>query len=119
MITGSQPTASGASSKRGRRPPTLRPPRSGVTAFGPLAGGWLAGRYRRGEPYPAGSRMPQRPESYRPLEREDTFAALERLDDLAGARAGSMAGLAAWLLADERVSAVVVGPGRPEHLASL
>ena len=28
-----------------------------------------------------------------------------------------MAGLAlAWLLADERVTQIVVGPGRPEHL---
>src|SRR5712675_2276756 len=34
-------------------------------AFGPLAGGWLTGKYRRGEPFPAGSRMTQRPEPYR------------------------------------------------------
>ena len=33
----------------------------GYEAFGPLAGGWLAGRYRRGESYPEGSRMTQRP----------------------------------------------------------
>src|SRR5436305_6162186 len=26
-------------------------------AFGPLAGGWLTGKYRRAEPFPAGSRM--------------------------------------------------------------
>src|SRR5581483_5780029 len=25
--------------------------------YGPLAGGWLTGKYRRGEPYPSGSRM--------------------------------------------------------------
>ena len=32
----------------------------------------------------------------------------------------SMAGLAlAWLLADERVTQIVVGPGRPEHLAPV
>ena len=31
----------------------------------PLAGGWLAGRYRRGASYPEGSRMTQRPEGYR------------------------------------------------------
>ncbi|HEY7396840.1 MAG TPA: aldo/keto reductase, partial [Gaiellaceae bacterium] len=29
--------------------------------FGPLAGGWLTGKYRRGEPFPEGSRMTQRP----------------------------------------------------------
>ena len=31
-----------------------------------------------------------------------------------------MAGLAlAWLLADERVAQIVVGPGRPEHLTPV
>ena len=34
-------------------------------AFSPLAGGWLTGKYRRGEPFPAGSRMTQRPGPYR------------------------------------------------------
>src|SRR5690348_13357742 len=33
-------------------------------AFSPLAGGWLTGKYRRRERYPAGSRMTQRPEPY-------------------------------------------------------
>ena len=36
-------------------------------AYSPLAGGWLTGKYRRGEPFPAGSRMTQRPEPYREL----------------------------------------------------
>jgi aryl-alcohol dehydrogenase-like predicted oxidoreductase len=86
-------------------------------AFGPLAGGWLTGKYRRGEPFPAGSRMTMRPEPYEQLVSPETFAALERLDALARARAISMAGLSlAWLLADERVGQIVVGPGRPEHL---
>ena len=34
----------------------------GYTPFSPLAGGWLTGKYRRGEPPPAGSRMTLRPE---------------------------------------------------------
>jgi aryl-alcohol dehydrogenase-like predicted oxidoreductase len=33
----------------------------GYVPFGPLAGGWLTGKYRRGEAFPAGSRMTQRP----------------------------------------------------------
>src|SRR5204863_508457 len=33
-------------------------------AFGPLAGGWLTGKYRRGAAYLAASRMTQRPEPY-------------------------------------------------------
>jgi aryl-alcohol dehydrogenase-like predicted oxidoreductase len=69
--------------------------------FSPLAGGWLTGKYRRGEPFPAGSRMTQRPEPYRELVTGRTFDALARL------------------LADERVTQIVIGPGRPEHLAPV
>src|SRR6478672_5549611 len=36
-------------------------------AFSPLAGGWLTGKYRRGEEAPLGSRMTMRPEPYRHL----------------------------------------------------
>ena len=87
------------------------------TAFSPLRGGWLAGKYRRGAAYPAGSRMTQRPEGYAGLATDATFTALETLESLARERGCSMAGLAlAWVLADERVAQVVVGPGRPEHL---
>ena len=89
-------------------------------AFGPLAGGWLTGKYRRGESFPAGSRMTQRPEPYRGFVTDRTFGALDRLQAMAAGRGISMAGLAlAWLLADERVTQVVVGPGRPEHLAPV
>jgi aryl-alcohol dehydrogenase-like predicted oxidoreductase len=89
-------------------------------AFSPLAGGWLTGKYRRGEQFPVGSRMSQRPEPYRRLVADRTFDALARLQAMASRRGISMAGLAlAWLLADERVTQIVVGPGRPEHLAPV
>jgi aryl-alcohol dehydrogenase-like predicted oxidoreductase len=88
--------------------------------FSPLGGGWLTGKYRRGEPYPAGSRMTQRPEPYAPLVADETFDRLASLQELARARGGSMAGAAlAWLLADERITQIVVGPGRPDHLAPV
>ena len=88
--------------------------------FSPLAGGWLTGKYRRGEPFPAGSRMSQRPEPYRGLVTARTFDALDRLQAMAAGHGMSVAGLAlAWLLADERVTQVVIGPGRPEHLAPV
>jgi aryl-alcohol dehydrogenase-like predicted oxidoreductase len=81
-------------------------------AFSPLAGGWLTGKYRRGEAYPPGSRMTQRPEPYRDLEEERVYSGLERLSER-----GDPATLAlAWLLVQPGVSAVVVGPRRPEHL---
>lgn len=89
-------------------------------AFGPLSGGWLTGKYKRGAPFPAGSRMTQRPEPYQSLVSERTFAALEALAAFAQRRGSSIAAVAlAWLLADERITQVVIGPGRPEHLEPL
>jgi aryl-alcohol dehydrogenase-like predicted oxidoreductase len=89
----------------------------GFTPFGPLAGGWLTGKYRRGEPYPPGSRMTLRPEPYTPLETERTFRGLEALCAAAAERGVEPAALAiAWILSHPQVSAVVVGPRRPEHL---
>ena len=93
--------------------------RNGVSyeCFGPLAGGWLTGKYRRGEADPTGSRMTQRPEGYRAFADDRVFTALERLEEEARGRGVSMAGLAlAWLLAQPEIAAIVVGPGRPEHL---
>jgi aryl-alcohol dehydrogenase-like predicted oxidoreductase len=64
--------------------------------------------------------MTQRPEPYQGFVTGVTFDALERLEALAAARGTSLAGLAlGWLLADERVAQVVIGPGRPEHLAPV
>jgi aryl-alcohol dehydrogenase-like predicted oxidoreductase len=61
--------------------------------------------------------MTQRPEPYAALATDRTFDALDALRERAQARGISMAGVAlAWLLADPRVTRVVVGPGRPAHL---
>jgi aryl-alcohol dehydrogenase-like predicted oxidoreductase len=87
------------------------------TAFSPLAGGWLTGKYRRGEPVPAGSRMALRPEGQLHLVGEETYSALDALASAAAVRGVDLATLAyAWLAADPRVTSIVVGPRRPEHL---
>jgi aryl-alcohol dehydrogenase-like predicted oxidoreductase len=89
----------------------------GFTPFSPLAGGWLTGKYRRGEPYPTGSRMTLRGEPYAEFENEATFAAIEKFQDAATERGVEPATLAvAWLLSHPQVTAVVVGPRRPEQL---
>ena len=89
----------------------------GFSPFSPLAGGWLTGKYRRGEAPPAGSRMTLRSEPYEHLQRDVVFDALERLEQMAGERGVDMATLAlAWLLASPLVNPVVVGPRRPAHL---
>ena len=89
----------------------------GYEVHSPIAGGWLAGRYRRGQAYPEGSRMTQRPDGYRQFENDAVFDALEAFEREARERDVSMAGLAlAWLLGVPEVTAVVVGPTRAEQL---
>jgi aryl-alcohol dehydrogenase-like predicted oxidoreductase len=100
--------------------PVCREHGIGYECFGPLAGGWLTGKYRRGETYPQGSRMTQRPEGYLAYASDGIFSVLERFEEEARGRSVSMAGLAlAWLLAQDEITAVVVGPGRPEHLSPI
>src|SRR5918999_5184594 len=43
------------------------------TPYSPLAGGWLTGKYRRGEEPPSGSRMSLRPEPYLHLQEERVY----------------------------------------------
>jgi len=89
----------------------------GFTAFSPLAGGWLTGKYRADAAYPEGSRMTLRPERYRQLERAEVFGALDTLADAARARGVEMASLAlAWVLHHPRMDAAVIGPRRPSHI---
>jgi aryl-alcohol dehydrogenase-like predicted oxidoreductase len=85
--------------------------------FGPLAGGWLTGRYRRGEPFPQRSRMTLRPGPYEKFLDDHVFDGL----DLLGAEAESLgvdtATLAfAWVLSNPAVMGAVCGPSRPAHL---
>ena len=91
----------------------------GFTAFSPLAGGWLTGKYRSAGPYPDGSRMTLRPEPYLHLATDRVFAGLDRLAEAARARRVSMDALAlAWVLRQPQVDAAIVGPRTPAHLAS-
>ncbi len=86
-------------------------------AFSPLAGGWLTGKYRRGENPPPGSRMTMRPEPYRHLENDEVYDAIEaflRKADELGVSAGALA--MAWALGT--ADSVVTGPRRPAHLES-
>jgi aryl-alcohol dehydrogenase-like predicted oxidoreductase len=83
--------------------------------FGPLAGGWLTGKYRRDEPFPEGSRMTQRPGPYEQYRDDRVFDALEALAAEAEARGVEMAALAfAWVLAV--CDGAVCGPNRAAHL---
>jgi aryl-alcohol dehydrogenase-like predicted oxidoreductase len=89
----------------------------GYTPFSPLAGGWLTGKYRLGEPFPTGSRMTLRPEPYYKFLNEQIFNRLAAFRAYAAERGTDMAVLAlAWVMAQPLVTAPIIGPRRPEHL---
>ena len=90
----------------------------GYTPFGPLAGGWLTGKYRRDTALPAGSRMTKRPEPYEAYRTDRVFSSLETLQALAADTDCTMAGLSlAWALAQNGITAIVIGPNRVDQLA--
>lgn len=85
--------------------------RVGFTAFSPLAGGWLTGKYRSPGAYPEGSRMTLRPEPYQHLVSDKVFRGLAALSEEAKARGVEMSTLAiAWVLHHPRVDAAIIGP---------
>jgi aryl-alcohol dehydrogenase-like predicted oxidoreductase len=109
--------------------PVCRRYRMGVIVWSPLAGGWLAGRYRRGQDTPADSRVVRYRERGNPLvKRYDASIAenqhkLDLVEDLIGVadRAGlSLAHLAvAFTLAHPAVTSAIIGPRTPEQLDDL
>src|SRR5919201_78597 len=83
-------------------------------AFSPLAGGWLTGKYRRGEEPPPGSRTALRPAPYEQFRADRVFDALDAFAAVAAERRIEPAALAhAWLLAQQDLTAFVAGPRRP------
>jgi aryl-alcohol dehydrogenase-like predicted oxidoreductase len=90
----------------------------GILPYFPLAGGFLTGKYRRGEAAPAGSRGESSPyvHSYMTDVNYDT---LQSLETWAHARGHTLTELAhAWLLAQPQVSSVISGATKLAHLES-
>ncbi len=85
--------------------------------FGPLAGGWLTGKYARGAAFPEGSRMTQRPEPYERFVDDRIYDGLDLLAAEAASRGIDLPTLAfAWVLEHPAVTGAVCGPSRAEHL---
>ena len=88
----------------------------GLLPYFPLAGGFLTGKYQRGQPAPAGSRG----ESSAYVQQYMTdanYTIVERLAAWAGERGHSLTELAyAWLLAHPQVSSVIAGVTSADQL---
>jgi aryl-alcohol dehydrogenase-like predicted oxidoreductase len=79
--------------------------------WSPLAGGFLSGKYRRGETPPPGSHLRQNPEGDDPHFTEAAFAVLDVVTALAreqGATPGQVA--LAWVAQQPGVTSVIIGP---------
>lgn len=89
----------------------------GIIPWGPLAGGFLTGKYRRGEPYPADSLLATKPMAYYQVTTDANWTKVERFEDFARARGRTVGDLAiAWLLAQPRVCSVIAGASRADQL---
>ena len=88
----------------------------GILPYFPLAGGFLTGKYKPGEPAPPGSRGESSPYVQRYMS-PSNFTRLEKLEAFSQAHGRSLNQLAhAWLLAQPQVSSVISGATRPEHV---
>ena len=90
------------------------------TAFSPLAGGFLTGKYRSGEEPPLDSRLAYAPQACASYVSEDSFAAIEQLRRSAEARHEAMAEAALHFVLDTPgVDGLIIAPRRIQHFASL
>jgi aryl-alcohol dehydrogenase-like predicted oxidoreductase len=93
----------------------------GVIVWSPLNGGWLSGKYKRGQAWPEGSRgamglfsAPEKTHNQR------KFDAVEQLEKVAADAGLSMTHLAiAWSLEHRAVTSTIIGPKTMEQLTDL
>jgi aryl-alcohol dehydrogenase-like predicted oxidoreductase len=133
--------AQAVAERRGReRPVTEQPPYSilareverdvlptaikyglGILPWSPLAGGWLSGRYQRGQEHGRSSRLERQPARHNPDSPENAtkLAAVYQLSDLAAEAGVSLIHLSlAFVLEHPAVSSAIIGPRTMEQLES-
>ncbi|TDC69917.1 aldo/keto reductase [Actinomadura sp. GC306] len=92
----------------------------GVIPWSPLAGGWLTGKYRRGEQAPAGSRFAHGDRLGTDPSTPDRFAAVERLTKIADDAGLSLTHLALGFVTEHpAVTSAIIGPKTMEQLEDL
>jgi aryl-alcohol dehydrogenase-like predicted oxidoreductase len=101
--------------------PTLQRYGMGAIVWSPLAGGWLSGKWRKGQEPPKSSRSDRRPDMF-DLSRPGNKAKLEAADklaDLAEANNMSLVTMAvAFTISHPGVTSAIIGPRTMEQLDS-
>ena len=90
----------------------------GITPFSPLAQGLLTGKYKKGQPYPEGSRAThQADKQINNLLTDENLDKVERLEKIATELGTNMSVLAlAWILRKPVISSVITGASNPAQL---
>jgi aryl-alcohol dehydrogenase-like predicted oxidoreductase len=88
----------------------------GILVWSPLAGGFLAGKYSRANPSPAGTRFAEAGQ-FVPFEKELGYRVVGGLKEVAARHGASPARVAiSWLLGRPAVSSVIIAARRAEQL---
>jgi aryl-alcohol dehydrogenase-like predicted oxidoreductase len=89
----------------------------GVIPYSPLAGGFLTGKYRRGEPTPKSQRAGTVRQRYA---NDAGYNVIDALDAVAAAHNTTVAAVAlAWQLTRPAITAPIIGANTPDQLAAL
>ena len=87
-----------------------------VIPYSPLAGGFLTGKYRRGQPHPRSARL----QGVKEYMTDQGWAVLEAAERIAQAHSTTIPAVAlAWLLARPALTAPIIGANSPAQLADL
>jgi aryl-alcohol dehydrogenase-like predicted oxidoreductase len=90
----------------------------GVLAWSPLARGFLSGKYRRGAPPPAGTRLAVWQDTWKQFDNDRCWRVLEAVEGLARRIGSTPAAVSlAWLLGRPGLSSVIVGARTEAQLA--
>ena len=88
----------------------------GILVWSPLTGGFLAGKYTRANPPPAGTRFGEAGQ-FVPFDKELGYRVVDALKEVAGRHGVSPARAAlAWVLSRPAVASVIIAARRKEHL---
>jgi aryl-alcohol dehydrogenase-like predicted oxidoreductase len=88
----------------------------GILVWSPLAGGFLSGKYPRGNAAPAGTRFSEAG-VFVPLDPDQAWRVIDALKDVAGRHGATPSRVAlAWLLSRTAISSVIIEARTLEHL---
>lgn len=90
----------------------------GITSFSPLAQGLLTGKYKKGQPYPEGSRAThQADKQINNLLTDENLTIVDELSKVADDLGTNVAILSlAWILKHPEISCVIAGASKPSQL---